>query len=42
MPRKSVTLKGGAAGVVPDLAVELWETLAEKGDLVASITASAP
>jgi dihydrodipicolinate synthase/N-acetylneuraminate lyase len=24
----------GAAGVVPDLAVELWETLAEKGDLV--------
>jgi dihydrodipicolinate synthase/N-acetylneuraminate lyase len=24
----------GAAGVVPELAVELWETLAEKGDLV--------
>ncbi|MTD13912.1 dihydrodipicolinate synthase family protein [Nakamurella sp. YIM 132087] len=23
----------GAAGLVPDLAVELWETLAEKGDL---------
>jgi dihydrodipicolinate synthase/N-acetylneuraminate lyase len=26
----------GAAGVVPELAVELWETLAEKGDLVAA------
>lgn len=24
----------GAAGVVPELAVELWDTLAEKGDLV--------
>ena len=24
----------GAAGVVPELAVELWETLAEKGDLI--------
>jgi dihydrodipicolinate synthase/N-acetylneuraminate lyase len=26
----------GVAGVVPELAVELWETLAEKGDLVAA------
>ena len=26
----------GAAGVVPELAVELWETLAVKGDLVAA------
>jgi dihydrodipicolinate synthase/N-acetylneuraminate lyase len=26
----------GAAGIVPELAVELWETLAEKGDLVAA------
>ena len=24
----------GAAGIVPELAVELWEVLAEKGDLV--------